>query len=224
MSDWVADILGVVLGIICGLIYRRLRPHRVRFGNLGLRLGCTRTTPKAFLAAPAPRRGSAGTGALAALFDEQLAQLLQAEIDELHVKGIRRLVAHPLWHAIQCERASSAQRVCDPLGGVAPRCASRFCREPCGIALGDGQPQRRLPGVLGVGFPRTSPLLFRMVLNHRVTILGRRRIQPVFLAFYDDMALPSAVVGPVARRAKASALRDRDDVDRRSARPSGTET
>ena len=27
MSDWVADILGVVLGIICGLIYRRLRSH-----------------------------------------------------------------------------------------------------------------------------------------------------------------------------------------------------
>jgi VanZ family protein len=27
MNDWVADILGVVLGIICGLIYRRLRPH-----------------------------------------------------------------------------------------------------------------------------------------------------------------------------------------------------
>jgi VanZ family protein len=27
MNDWVADILGVALGIICGLIYRRLRPH-----------------------------------------------------------------------------------------------------------------------------------------------------------------------------------------------------
>ena len=27
MNDWVADILGVVLGILCGLIYRRLRPH-----------------------------------------------------------------------------------------------------------------------------------------------------------------------------------------------------
>ena len=27
MSDWVADTLGVVLGIICGLIYRRLRSH-----------------------------------------------------------------------------------------------------------------------------------------------------------------------------------------------------
>ena len=27
MSDWVADILGVALGIICGLMYRRLRPH-----------------------------------------------------------------------------------------------------------------------------------------------------------------------------------------------------
>ena len=27
MSDWVADILGVALGMICGLIYRRLRPH-----------------------------------------------------------------------------------------------------------------------------------------------------------------------------------------------------
>ena len=26
-ADWVADILGVVLGMICGLIYRRLRPH-----------------------------------------------------------------------------------------------------------------------------------------------------------------------------------------------------
>ena len=27
MNDWVADIMGVVLGIICGLIYRRFRPH-----------------------------------------------------------------------------------------------------------------------------------------------------------------------------------------------------
>ena len=27
MNDWVADILGVVLGILCGLMYRRLRPH-----------------------------------------------------------------------------------------------------------------------------------------------------------------------------------------------------
>ena len=27
MNDWVADILGVVLGVLCGLIYRRLRPH-----------------------------------------------------------------------------------------------------------------------------------------------------------------------------------------------------
>ena len=27
MNDWVADILGVTLGIICGLFYRRLRPH-----------------------------------------------------------------------------------------------------------------------------------------------------------------------------------------------------
>ena len=27
MNDWVADITGVVVGIICGLIYRRLRPH-----------------------------------------------------------------------------------------------------------------------------------------------------------------------------------------------------
>ena len=27
MSDWVADIMGVVLGIVCGLMYRRLRPH-----------------------------------------------------------------------------------------------------------------------------------------------------------------------------------------------------
>ena len=27
VGDWVADILGVTLGIICGLIYRRLRPH-----------------------------------------------------------------------------------------------------------------------------------------------------------------------------------------------------
>ena len=26
-NDWVADIVGVALGIICGLIYRRLRPH-----------------------------------------------------------------------------------------------------------------------------------------------------------------------------------------------------
>ena len=27
MNDWVADIMGVALGIVCGLIYRRLRPH-----------------------------------------------------------------------------------------------------------------------------------------------------------------------------------------------------
>ena len=27
MNDWIADILGTALGIICGLSYRRLRPH-----------------------------------------------------------------------------------------------------------------------------------------------------------------------------------------------------
>ena len=27
MNDWIADIIGVALGIACGLIYRRLRPH-----------------------------------------------------------------------------------------------------------------------------------------------------------------------------------------------------
>ena len=27
MNDWIADIMGVTLGIACGLIYRRLRPH-----------------------------------------------------------------------------------------------------------------------------------------------------------------------------------------------------
>ena len=27
VGDWVADITGVVVGMICGLIYRRLRPH-----------------------------------------------------------------------------------------------------------------------------------------------------------------------------------------------------
>ena len=27
MEDWVADIIGVVIGILCGLMYRRLRPH-----------------------------------------------------------------------------------------------------------------------------------------------------------------------------------------------------
>lgn len=27
MNDWIANIIGVVLGIMCGLIYRRLRPH-----------------------------------------------------------------------------------------------------------------------------------------------------------------------------------------------------
>ena len=27
INDWVADVIGVVLGIICGLMYRRLRPH-----------------------------------------------------------------------------------------------------------------------------------------------------------------------------------------------------
>ena len=27
MNDWVADIIGVVIGILCGLVYRLLRPH-----------------------------------------------------------------------------------------------------------------------------------------------------------------------------------------------------
>lgn len=27
MNGWVADVMGVVLGIICGLMYRRLWPH-----------------------------------------------------------------------------------------------------------------------------------------------------------------------------------------------------
>lgn len=27
MNDWGADIIGVVVGIVCGLIYQRLRPH-----------------------------------------------------------------------------------------------------------------------------------------------------------------------------------------------------
>ena len=27
INDWVADIIGVVLGITCGLLYRRLRKH-----------------------------------------------------------------------------------------------------------------------------------------------------------------------------------------------------
>ena len=27
MNDWFADIMGVVLGILCGLMYRLLRPH-----------------------------------------------------------------------------------------------------------------------------------------------------------------------------------------------------
>ena len=27
MNDWIADIIGVVVGIVCGLVYRRLRPH-----------------------------------------------------------------------------------------------------------------------------------------------------------------------------------------------------
>ena len=27
MNDWVADVIGVFLGIMCGLMYRRLRPH-----------------------------------------------------------------------------------------------------------------------------------------------------------------------------------------------------
>ena len=27
MNDWIADILGITLGITCGLIYRQLRPH-----------------------------------------------------------------------------------------------------------------------------------------------------------------------------------------------------
>ena len=27
MNDWIADILGVAIGIVSGLMYRRLRPH-----------------------------------------------------------------------------------------------------------------------------------------------------------------------------------------------------
>ena len=27
INDWIADIIGVTVGIICGLIYRRLRPY-----------------------------------------------------------------------------------------------------------------------------------------------------------------------------------------------------
>ena len=27
VNDWVADIVGVAFGIVCGIIYRRLRPH-----------------------------------------------------------------------------------------------------------------------------------------------------------------------------------------------------
>lgn len=27
INDWIADILGVAIGIVCGLIYRHLRPH-----------------------------------------------------------------------------------------------------------------------------------------------------------------------------------------------------
>ena len=27
MNDWMANIVGVVVGILCGLIYRRRRPH-----------------------------------------------------------------------------------------------------------------------------------------------------------------------------------------------------
>ena len=27
MNDWMADIIGVATGILCGLMYRRLRPH-----------------------------------------------------------------------------------------------------------------------------------------------------------------------------------------------------
>ena len=39
MNDWIADILGVAIGIVSGLMYRRLRPHWVRFENWGFRLG-----------------------------------------------------------------------------------------------------------------------------------------------------------------------------------------
>jgi hypothetical protein len=27
MNDWIADIIGVAIGIVCGVIYRNLRPH-----------------------------------------------------------------------------------------------------------------------------------------------------------------------------------------------------
>lgn len=27
INDWLANIIGVIIGIVCGLVYRRLRPH-----------------------------------------------------------------------------------------------------------------------------------------------------------------------------------------------------
>ena len=92
--------------------------------------------------------------ALAAHLDEQLAKLLQTELDELHVNGIRRPVAYSLWHAVHCEPDLRVQRVCDLLSGVGLRVVRLdFVESPVVARLRDGQPQRRLsPWVLGVGF------------------------------------------------------------------------
>ena len=81
--------------------------------------------------------------ALAAHLDEQLAKLLQAELNELQVKGIRRPVAHSLWHAVQCELDFRVQRVCDLLRGVGLRVVRLdFVQGPVVARLGDLQPQR----------------------------------------------------------------------------------
>ena len=37
MNDWIADIVGVALGIVCGLTYRRLRHNLVYVKNLCFR-------------------------------------------------------------------------------------------------------------------------------------------------------------------------------------------
>ena len=69
-----------------------------------------------------------------------------------------------------------------------------------------------LLGSSALGSSWAFPLLFKMTLNHRVTrSSGGAAFSPCFLAFCDEMAFPSAVVGPVARRTKASALHDRYD-------------
>ena len=84
--------------------------------------------------------------------------MLQAELNELHVKGICRPVAHSLWHAIHHEPDVCIQLVCNLLSGV---CLSfvlcDFLRGLVLALLSYCHPERLLPpGVL-----RLVPLRYR---------------------------------------------------------------